>query len=237
MPGKGLDEARLSDDSHPVGAREGPSHNNPRISHRPVSQVGDAQSGNAERIHDRLSGLVREEEPGTHSLYAETPSFHPNQTRPASHRKAHRKTNRRKCSNDDSPPPMSPDSDLESHAQLKRYVCTQRGPHVDTRPPSQLRPWCSWQKERREAQKEVFSLDQCKLLDQTIEEVRYSLTLCLVSNTFDVFINARTLPQVIQKCCHGVTSTSCQEKFFFSLPVSMDTQSDDSVQVSQSKAL
>ncbi|TWW63768.1 Zinc finger-containing protein 2 [Takifugu flavidus] len=96
-----------------------------------------------------------------------------------------------------------------SHAQLKRYVCTQSGPNVDTGPPSQLRPWCSWHKERREAQKEVFSLDQCKLLDQTIEEV-------------------------IQKCCHGVSSTSCdEEKFFFSLPVSMDTQSDDSDSVVQ----
>lgn len=46
---------------------------------------------------------------------------------------------------------------------------------------------------------------------------------------------------MIQKCCHGVSSTSCdEEKIFFSLPVSMDTQSDDSdsiVQVSQSKAL
>lgn len=56
-----------------------------------------------------------------------------------------------------------------------------------------------------------------------------------------MFINVRAFPQVIQKCCHGVSSTACdEEKFFFSLPVSMDTQSDDSasvVQVSQSKAL
>lgn len=49
------------------------------------------------------------------------------------------------------------------------------------------------------------------------------------------------LPQVIQKCCHGCSPTSCQEEtLFFSLPVSMETHSDDrdSVeQVSQRKAL
>lgn len=167
----------LSDVNQPLGAREHTSRNDPDISHLPVNQVGGTQSVTAERIHDRLSGPAREEEQGTHTLYAETPSFHPHQTRPTSHRKAHRKTNRRKCSNDDdSPPLMSPDSDLKSHAELKRYGCTQNGPNVDARPPSQLRPWHSWHKERREAQKEVFSLDQCKLLDQTIEEVRRSLT-------------------------------------------------------------
>lgn len=56
-----------------------------------------------------------------------------------------------------------------------------------------------------------------------------------------MFNDIWTLPQVIQKCCHGVSSTSCHEEmFFFSLPVSMETQSDDrdSVgQVSQRKAL
>lgn len=241
LPGKGLDEAFLSDVNQPLGAREHTSRNDPDIYHQPVNQVGGTQSVTAERIHDRFSAPIREEEQGTHALYAEMPSFHPHQTRPTSHRKAHRKTNRRKCSNDDdSPPLMNPDSDLQSHAQLKRYVCTQSGPSVDTGPPSQLRPWCSWHKERREAHKEVFSLDQCKLLDQTIEEVCCSLTWCFVSNAL-VFINVRALPQVIQKCCHGVSSTSCdEEKFFYSLPVSMDTQSDDSdsvVQVSQSKAL
>lgn len=176
LPGKGFDEVFLSDVNQPLGAREHTSPNNPDIYHQPVNQVGGTQSVTAERVNDKLSGPVREEEQATNTLYAETPPFYPNQTRPTSHRKAHRKTNRRKCSNDDSPPLMSPDSDLESHAQLKRDVCTQRGPNVDTRPPSQLKPWCSWHKERREAQKEVFSVDQCKLLDQTIEEVRRSLT-------------------------------------------------------------
>lgn len=37
--------------------------------------------------------------------------------------------------------------------------------------------------------------------------------------------------QVIKMCCYGVTSTSCQQEetdsFHFSLPVSMETQSDD----------
>ncbi|XP_042369072.1 DBF4-type zinc finger-containing protein 2 [Plectropomus leopardus] len=77
------------------------------------------------------------------------------------------------------------------------------GPHT----PPHLRPWLSWQKQRREAHKEeAFSSDHSDSVDQTIEEV-------------------------IQRCCHGVTSTSQQqeetESFHFSLPSSTGTHSDD----------
>ncbi|XP_051797918.1 LOW QUALITY PROTEIN: DBF4-type zinc finger-containing protein 2 [Acanthochromis polyacanthus] len=81
--------------------------------------------------------------------------------------------------------------------------------HLDPRhqTSSDPRPWLSWQKQRREAQKEeAFSSDHSDLLDQTIEEV-------------------------IQVFCHGVGSTPCQqeetESFHLSLPVSMETHSDD----------
>lgn len=114
LPERGLDQVYFSDDNHVLGTREHPSDNIPNISHQLVNQVGGTQSVTAEGIHDRLSETVREREQGTHALSAETPSFHPNQARSTSHRKAHRKTNRRKCSNDDSPPLMSPDYDDSS---------------------------------------------------------------------------------------------------------------------------
>lgn len=82
-----------------------------------------------------------------------------------------------------------------------------QGPGPGLRPPSQLRPWLSWQKERREALKEeAFSSDHSDSVDQTIEEV-------------------------IQRCCHGFSSPPCQQEetdsFHFSLPASMETQSDN----------
>lgn len=49
-----------------------------------------------------------------------------------------------------------------------------------------------------------------------------------------MFNDVGLLPQVIQKCCHGISSTSCQEEMvFFSLPVSMETQSNDRDSVEQ----
>lgn len=136
-------------------------------------------------------------------------------SRATSPRKAHRKTNRRKHSSDGSPPPMAPDPDL--------------GPVAELRP--DVRPWVSWQ-ERREDQE-----DQGRLLDQTIEQVFF----CFIPSVSGRFTHVNMSPQVIQDCCHGVASTSChQERFFFSLPVSMETHSDDRdsvVQVSQRKAL
>lgn len=165
VPRKELDEVCFSGDGHLLDTCERLSDNNPDISHQLADQVGAAQSAIAEVIHDQLSGPAIAEERGTHALYTESPSC-PHQGRPTSHRKAHRKTNRRKNSSDHSPPLMGPDSDPESLAELRRHVCTRSGPRVDSEPPSHLRPWCSWQEERREAPQ-----DRGRLLDQTIEEV------------------------------------------------------------------
>lgn len=157
-----------------------------------------------------------------------------------SHRKAHRKTNRRKTSSDHSPPQTGPDSDPEALAELRRPVCTRSGPPVDSEPPSHLRPCCSWQEERREAPPELVPSDRGRLLDQTIEEVSVFHDLDIWFPTHLIFNVTGVSPQVIQKCCHGLTSTSCHEEMlFFSLPVSVETQSDDRdsiEQVSQEKA-
>ncbi|GLD68002.1 DBF4-type zinc finger-containing protein 2 isoform X1 [Lates japonicus] len=114
--------------------------------------------------------------------------------------------------------PANQQEDGGVHSQLGEGVtggAPGSQPHKDhnpvqrpeTRPgPSDLRPWLSWQRERREAHKEEAFIDHSDALDQTIEEV-------------------------IQMCCYGVTSASCRqddtESFHFSLPVSMETQSDD----------
>ncbi|XP_059184183.1 DBF4-type zinc finger-containing protein 2 [Centropristis striata] len=82
--------------------------------------------------------------------------------------------------------------------------CSGPGPW----PLTESRPWLRWEKERREAHKEeAFSSDHSDSVDQTIEEV-------------------------IQMCCYGVSSATPwqqdeTESFHFSLPVSMETQSDD----------
>lgn len=191
LPRTGIDEACFSDDSHLLGTCEHPSVNNPDVSHQLANQVGVTQSVTAEVIHDRLSGPVREEEQGTHALHAETASCH-DHTRPTAPRKAHRKTNRRKTSSNDSPPrvavqsgPQSdPQSDPQSVAELRPHACTHGGLGADTGPPSDLGPWSSRQEERREAQ-DISSLDQGSLLDQTIEEV--SLLFSNFMCTFDVY--------------------------------------------------
>ncbi|XP_029369908.1 DBF4-type zinc finger-containing protein 2 isoform X2 [Echeneis naucrates] len=67
------------------------------------------------------------------------------------------------------------------------------------------RPWLSWQKERREALKEeAFSSDHSDSVDRTID-------------------------QVIQMCCYSIIPCEHEEteSFHFSLPVTMETQSDD----------
>ncbi|XP_034035831.1 DBF4-type zinc finger-containing protein 2 [Thalassophryne amazonica] len=125
--------------------------------------------------HVRLFASVREQEGQAPPTPA--PALPPQaEVPPSLHKKAHRKTNRRKASDSSS--------------------SCGRG-----------RAWLSWLKERREVQKEqVFSPEEVDYLDQAID-------------------------QVIQRYCHGRTSTTCQEEetesFQFSLPVSLETQSDD----------
>lgn len=91
----------------------------------------------------RETALNPEAHPHTHSSHPHTHSP------PSVHRKAHRKTDRRK-NKDSSPPHRGP------------------GPWAHTL----LRPWLSWQKERREVQKEeAFSADYSDPVNETIEEV------------------------------------------------------------------
>ncbi|XP_038595525.1 DBF4-type zinc finger-containing protein 2-like [Micropterus salmoides] len=239
LPREELDELRFSDDdSRSLGTREQlPSSDD--ASCQPASQSKRVIEGAGQ---ERVSTPIREREEGgaappghTHSSHAQTP--------PPVHRKAHRKTNRRKTSESLSPSPPhrdsgpgpQPSSELRPSLTpgldpgtcqpselrpsltpgLGHRTCPplelspslSPGPHPGKCPPSELRPWLSWQKERREAHKEeAFSSDHSDPLDQTIEEV-------------------------IQMCCYGVSSTSCHqretERFHFSLPVSMETQSDD----------
>ncbi|XP_044043442.1 DBF4-type zinc finger-containing protein 2 isoform X2 [Siniperca chuatsi] len=265
LPREELDELCLSDDdSRSLGTREHlPSSD--AASCQPANQQEDARicSQSGKRVtegasQERVSTPIREQEEGR-----TTPSGH-TQAPPPVHRKAHRKTNRRKTSESlsSSPPhrgsgpgrrPPSelrpslslglgpgphPPSELRPSLSLglgpgphppselrpSLSLGLGPGPHPPSElrpslslglgpgphPPSELRPWLSWQKERREAHKEeAFSSDHTDPLDpldQTIEEV-------------------------IQMCYYGVSSTPCQqeeaESFHFSLPVSMETQSDD----------
>lgn len=86
----------------------------------------------------------------------------------------------------------------------------------------------SWQKERREVHKEeAFSSDHTDPLDQTIEEV--CLFVCIVVYvlfTQEVVRSKHVDHQVIQRCRHGFQQEE-SESFTFSLPVSIETQSDD----------
>nr|XP_046238790.1 DBF4-type zinc finger-containing protein 2 isoform X2 [Scatophagus argus] len=201
LPREVLDELRFSDnDSRSFGTREHlPSSDDlscqltNQEDDRQHSQSGEGVTEGA--VQERVFTPIREPEEGgaafaghTHSSHTQAPPPHVQATSPV-HRKAHRKTNRRKTSDSSSTSPP--------HGGL----------HPRPQAPSELRPWLSWQKERKEAQKEeAFSSDRSDPLDQTIEEV-------------------------IQMCCYGINSTTCQqgetESVHFSLPVSMETQSDD----------
>lgn len=174
LPREELDELCLSDDSRSRGTREHLSSSDNAFC-QPANQEEDCQHSQSGEgvtegaIQERLSTPIREQEEErtapvgeTHSSHAKTTPPHI-QALPTVHRKAHRKTNRRKTS----------DSSSSS--------LPQRGP--DPRPWafSELRPWLSWQKEKREAHKEeAFSSDHTDPLDQTIEEVRLSVTVFVV---------------------------------------------------------
>ncbi|TDG96010.1 hypothetical protein EPR50_G00235190 [Perca flavescens] len=126
---------------------------------------------------ERLSAPIREQQEG-----CPAPEGHPQTPAPV-HRKAHRKTNRRKTS----------ESSSSSQTRVSSLNLADRGLRF---------PWLVWQKQRRKVQKEeAFSSDHSDSLDRTIEEV-------------------------IQMCCHGDQQEE-MDSFHFSLPVSMETQSDN----------
>ncbi|CAN9498279.1 unnamed protein product [Ophioblennius macclurei] len=78
------------------------------------------------------------------------------------------------------------------------------GPEPGTRPSPRSMPWEAWRKERRELFKEEAFTNHSELMDQTIEEV-------------------------VQRCCYGNSRDVKEENesFHFSLPTSVETQSED----------
>ncbi|XP_053273252.1 DBF4-type zinc finger-containing protein 2 isoform X1 [Pleuronectes platessa] len=209
LPRAELDEldTTLSDnDIWSLGNREQlPSSDD--TSYQPTNQQDansiHSQSEDRGAIQDRLYAPITDgEEKGAASTghtHTQAPPPRP-QASPSIHRKAHRKTNRRKTSVDSSTPSRGPGP--LPHTHLSQEPGAAPGP----RPPTDLGPWRNWQRDRREGFKDQAFSDHSNTLDQTIEEV-------------------------IQMCGHGITSTSDQqeetESFHFSLPVFMETQSDD----------
>nr|XP_019963289.1 PREDICTED: DBF4-type zinc finger-containing protein 2 isoform X2 [Paralichthys olivaceus]XP_019963290.1 PREDICTED: DBF4-type zinc finger-containing protein 2 isoform X2 [Paralichthys olivaceus]XP_019963291.1 PREDICTED: DBF4-type zinc finger-containing protein 2 isoform X2 [Paralichthys olivaceus] len=217
LPRAELDELLfLDNDSRSLGTRE-QLLSSDDTSYQPTNQQEDnsihSQSEDSVTkgaIQDRLSAPITDGEDNgaipkglkhTQSPLppAQTPLPHL-QASQSVHRKAHRKTNRRKTSVDSLPPSRGPGP--PPHTDLIQGPGAAQGP----RSPKDLRPWQNLQRDRRAGFKDKAFSDSSDTLDQTIEEV-------------------------IQMCCHGITSTSCQqeetESFHFSLPVSMETQSDD----------
>ncbi|XP_012713744.2 DBF4-type zinc finger-containing protein 2 isoform X2 [Fundulus heteroclitus] len=257
LPKAELDELCSSgDDSQSLGTRE----------HLPSSDDASCQPANEERGggflsqsgggagRERLSSQIQEQEVGLRAPPPFTTSPPPqsqapppqSQAPPPVHRKAHRKTNRRKPSESSSSTqaPRGPvfqatlDPDTrrghqgppESNAQtpsgprppgclvpteprtrpsLDPRPPSSRGPQVPVgpqAPPSGLRPFVSWQRERRRVQKEEAFSSHSELVEETIEEV-------------------------IHRCCYSLTSPHHPQEetdsFHLSLPVSMDTQSED----------
>jgi len=159
LPRVELDELHFSDDdSRFLGTREHlPSSDD--ASFQPANQEVDcgtySQSGKWAR-EERLFSPIRERKEGGAIPAGRTGSPHLRatpplpQALPSVHRKAHRKTNRRKNSDCSSQPPTC--------------LSTSRRPRSSKDPSPQ-------QRERREAQDEVFCWDNTDLLDRTIEEV------------------------------------------------------------------
>ncbi|XP_060922966.1 DBF4-type zinc finger-containing protein 2 isoform X3 [Limanda limanda] len=209
LPRAELDELETTfsdNDIRSLGNREQPPSSDD-TSYQPTNQQDDnsihSQSEDRGEIQHRLFAPITDcEEKGSASTghtHTQAPPPRP-QASPSIHRKAHRKTNRRKTSVDSPTPPGRPGP--LPHTHLGQGPGAAPGP----RPPTDLRPWRNWQRDRRAGFKDQAFSDHSNTLDQTIEEV-------------------------IQMCCHGITSTSDQqeetESFHFSLPVSMETQSDD----------
>lgn len=175
-----LDEVRLSDqDSQSLGTRDHLLSSDDASLHSVTQKEGGSNcSRSAQGITDRLSAPIGEQEatvaPSHHLYSPQTKGLPPKtQSPPPVHRKAHRKSNRRKTSDDSSPPRALSPSPVPGLG-----VCIGQGlscgPDADhsIRSPSNQRHWDSWQKQRREAQKDqVFSLDHRDNLEQTIEEV------------------------------------------------------------------
>ncbi|KAM4711274.1 DBF4-type zinc finger-containing protein 2 [Anableps anableps] len=198
LPKAELDELCSSDeDGQSLGTRE----------HLPSSDDASCQLANKDRecsFHSQSgegAGQERQLERGTvpPPCCTNTPPPQP-QAPPPVHRKAHRKTNRRKPSESSSSTQAPRAPGLQAPAEQRPQFSSGAGP------PSGLRPFVSWQRERREVQKEEAFSSHSDPVEQTIEEV-------------------------IQMCCYSFTSPHHQqeetESLHLSLPVSMETQSED----------
>ncbi|RVE75554.1 hypothetical protein OJAV_G00017950 [Oryzias javanicus] len=169
-----------------------------------------SQSG---KVQERLSLSVKQQEVTAADRHGQSrrrapppepvapPSQYP--APPSVHRKAHRKTNRRKTSDSSSSPgPKRCPLNLQPSTGLG----AGEGPAQRLPPVTESRPWLSWQRKRKETHKEAFSSGSSDLLQQTIEEV-------------------------IQVCCYGISSTNYQqeepESIHLSLPSSMASHSEE----------
>ncbi|XP_041834694.1 DBF4-type zinc finger-containing protein 2 [Melanotaenia boesemani] len=188
LPRAELDELCFSDDSRSLGTRE------------LLPSSGDVSCQPADQ--EDLSSPIRAQEggsapPGSTCVSQPRATLPHHQAPPSVHTKAHRKTNRRKSSDSLSKSSRGPGSEPDQDLSLRKRQ----------RSTLDLRPWLSWQRERREAHREeAFSSDHTDPMDQTIEEV-------------------------IQIYCHGTSFTPHHQEevdsLHFSLPVSIETQSED----------
>ncbi|KAF3688247.1 DBF4-type zinc finger-containing protein 2 [Channa argus] len=223
LPKAELGEIHFSDNSRSLGTWEHLTSSDD-TSHQSSShkEGGSNRSRSAEGITERLSALIRikdgETAPTrhTHSPRTRSPPLL-TQTLPPVYRKAHRKSNRRKTSEESSPysctglgpqPPSNPKLSPGPGpvTRLRGDLRNELGQGSGPRPSSEQRPWRSWQKQRREAQKEEAFSTHSNDLDQTIEEV-------------------------ILMRCYGISSTlhpqEETESLQISLPLSVEKQSDD----------
>ncbi|MEQ2209439.1 hypothetical protein XENOCAPTIV_030139, partial [Xenoophorus captivus] len=259
LPKVELDEV-CSSDSQSLGTQE----------HLPSSDDASCQPANEERecsFHSQ-SGRGAGHAPCPKALppCINTPPLQ-SQAPPSVHRKAHRKTNRRKPSESSSSThtpralvlqaQLDPSASKRRQAPAESNAQTSSGPTLlvptgprtqfpsgqrsqyptkpKTRPLSGPRPFVSWQRERREVQKEeAFSL-HTDPVEQTIEEVGGGNAL---TDESDVDLISPADPtacsgtsQVIQMCCHSLSSPNDQqeevESLHLSLPITMETQSED----------
>lgn len=191
MPREELDVVCLSD-SCSQGTRERlPSSGN--SSCQLTYPEGDYQQSHSSEgvtegaVQERLSASLRRQDEETTVLIQGAHLSHgkttPSQATPIKHRKAHRKTNRRKISDSSSSPPLKgPDLSPSLPSDLGPWLSTHPCPCPDLDPqaPSEKRSWLTWQKQRREA---LFSDPTHPLdaLDQTIETVGLCRVICFRS--------------------------------------------------------
>ncbi|XP_067439807.1 DBF4-type zinc finger-containing protein 2 [Thunnus thynnus] len=265
LPREELDELHLSDDnSQSLGTREHLSSSDDTSS-QPANQQEEAGtcSQSADGVTDGarqelLSAPIREQEgretnPAGHtqSSHTHTPPPHTQalprhaQAPPSVHRKAHRKTDRRKNSDssNSSPSPWGPGSGPQAPSELRPWLrvgpgpCSGLGPGTGSGPraPSELRPWLrvgpgpssglgprTGSGPRAPSELRPWWSWQKERWEAHKEEA-------FSSDHTDPL--DQTIEEVIQVCCYGVSSTPCQqeetESFHISPPLSLGTQSDD----------